>query len=68
MEPLDLSNTVLILTEGKSKSALPVGVSVTEAGISPFLMRTYNTDSLEPCALAWRHWPQSKERLPFSFF
>ena len=68
VEPLDLSNTVLILTEGKSKSALPVDVSVTEADISPFLMRTYNPDSLEPCALAWRHWPQSKERLPFFFF
>ena len=68
VEPLDLSNTVLILTERKSKSALPVDVSVTEADISPFLMRTYNPDSLEPCALAWRHWPQSKERLPFFFF
>lgn len=68
VEPLDLSNAVLVLNEGKSKTALPVGVSVTEADISPFLMRSYSTDSHEPCALAWRHWPQSKERLPLLLF
>ena len=68
VEPLDLSNAVLVLNEGKSKTALPVGVSVTEADISPFLMRNYSTNSHEPCALAWRHWPQSKERLPLLLF
>lgn len=67
VEPLDLSNAILILTQGKSTTGLPVSVSVTEADISLFLMRTYNTDCLEPCALAWRHWPQSKESLSFFF-
>lgn len=68
VEPLDLSNAVLVLNEGKSKTALPVGVSVTEADISPFLMRSYSTDSHEPCALAWRHWPQSKRGFLYYLF
>ena len=45
-----------------------MSVSVTEADISLFLMHTYNTDHLEPSALAWKHWPQSKERLSCFFF